>query len=157
MRTADIDYGEDVSPTVDPPPGPDAGELIDFPFFLDPIGYQAAMEVRYCRGGVGHGFATAWMRMRYPLVAGEQPSPAQRTVCAVDSGSGVSARLDTEEFAFLNPDLTVYIQRPPGGAWIGMNAVTSPENDGIGIADTHVFDESGPIGRATQSLLITRR
>jgi len=152
-----LSFGEPVLPDTRPMADLEAATAIDFPFFPYDVGYHKAMDVRYCAGGVGYGYAEAWMRMRMPLVAGEQPSPWQRVLCAADSGSGVSARLDTDRFAFLNPDLTVYLHRPPVGEWIGLSSVTTPEATGIGIADTHLHDPNGPIGRGTQSLLITSR
>jgi hypothetical protein len=35
--------------------------------------------------------------------------------------------------------------------------VTLPESDGIGMADTRLRDERGPIGRAVQTLLVAER
>jgi hypothetical protein len=43
------------------------------------------------------------------------------------------------------------------GEWICMHAVTLPEPNGIGMADTQLFDARGPIGRAAQTLLIADR
>src|SRR6185503_6909674 len=40
------------------------------------------------------GPAVVWMRMRHPLVEGEEPTPLQRVLVAADSGNGVSASLD---------------------------------------------------------------
>ena len=61
------------------------------------------------------GPATVWMRMRQPLVAGEQPSPLQRLLVAADSGNGVSATLDWARFVFINVDLSVHLNRMPAG------------------------------------------
>ena len=38
-----------------------------------------------------------------------------------------------------------------------LDAITLPEPDGVGMADTALFDERGPIGRAVQTLLVDRR
>jgi Acyl-CoA thioesterase C-terminal domain len=96
------------------------------------------------------------MRMRHPLVAGEPPSPLCRVLVAADSGNGVSAALDYQRWRFINPDLTVYLLRPPTGEWVALEAATSAAA-GIGLADTALHDEQGPIGRAAQALFIDRR
>ena len=49
------------------------------------------------------------------------------------------------------------VLRPvPIGEWVCL-AVTLPQGDGIGLADTALWDEKGPIGRATQTLLVAER
>jgi hypothetical protein len=45
----------------------------------------------------------------------------------------------------------------PAGEWVCLDAVTLPERSGIGMADTRLHDERGPIGRALQTLLVDRR
>ena len=95
--------------------------------------------------------------MGVPLIPGEQPSPLQRVLAAADSGNGVSAALDWRRFLFINVDLTVHLHRAPEGEWVCLEAVTLPESDGIGMADTRLHDERGPIGRAVQTLLVAER
>jgi hypothetical protein len=97
------------------------------------------------------------MRMRQPLVEGEEPSPLQRLLAAADSGNGVSATLDWSRYRFINVDLTVHLHRPLAGEWVCLDAITIPEGDGVGLADTALYDERGPIGRAAQTLLVDRR
>jgi hypothetical protein len=38
-----------------------------------------------------------------------------------------------------------------------MDATTRIEPDGIGLADTALYDERGPIGRGTQTLVVEQR
>ena len=103
------------------------------------------------------GPATVWMRMRCPLVAGEEPSPLQRALVAADVGNGISAVLDWREFLFINVDLTVNLERMPEGEWVCVDAVSRPRPSGIGTAESELFDRDGRIGRATQTLLFARR
>lgn len=122
------------------------------------VGYHTAMEYRFVAGAFTElGPALVWMRMRQPLVAGEQPSPLQRVITAADSGNGVSATLDLERYIFINVDLSVHLHRLPAGEWIGLDAVTLPEPEGVGLADSVLHDERGPIGRALQTLLVRER
>jgi Acyl-CoA thioesterase C-terminal domain/Acyl-CoA thioesterase N-terminal domain len=142
----------------DSPPGPDAGREAEFFDTGQAVGYHTAMEYRFIRGAfVELGPATVWMRMRHPLVAGEDPSPLQRVLVAADSGNGVSATIDWARYVFINVDLTVQLHRLPAGEWVCLDAITIPEPTGVGLADTALFDERGPIGRALQTLLIAER
>lgn len=138
-------------------PPPEACEETMFPFFASDVGYHTSMELRIGRGGVGHGHAVAWLRMRHPLVLGEEPSALQRLAIAADSGNGVSAALDHERFVFINPDLTVYVHRLPEGEHIGLSARTIAERRGVGLADDRMYDRRGPVARACQSLMLAPR
>jgi hypothetical protein len=116
------------------------------------------MEYRFVSGAFRElGPATVWMRMRWPLVEGEEPTPLQRVLVAADSGNGVSATVDWSAYLFINVDLTVHLHRLPAGEWVCLDAVTTPEPTGIGLADTALRDEGGPIGRALQTLLVRER
>jgi hypothetical protein len=140
------------------PPPPDEGEPQAFFDTGHDVGYHTAMEYRFVAGAFREqGPATVWMRMRQPLVAGEDPSPLQRVLAAADSGNGISATLDYGRFVFINVDLTVHLHRAPGGEWVCLDAITIPEPEGVGISDTALYDERGPIGRAAQTLLISQR
>ena len=142
------------------PPGhePADGEPGEFfPTGAD-AGYHTAVDYRFVRGGfLEPGPALVWMRARVPVVAGEELSPLQRVLVVADSGNGVSATLDWRRFLFINVDLTVHLHRHPGGEWVCLDAVTTAEPDGVGLADAVLLDESGPIGRALQTLLVAER
>ena len=58
---------------------------------------------------------------------------------------------------FINPDLTLYIDREPAGEWIALESRTYIARKGVGTAESVLYDKDGRIGRATQSLLIARR
>jgi Thioesterase-like superfamily len=137
--------------------GPEAGRVMPFFPTGQAVGYHTAMEVRFVAGSFREpGPATAWMRMRHPLVPGETPSPLCRVLTAADSGNGISASLDYQRWRFINPDLTVYLMRPPVGEWVALEAATTAAA-GIGLADTTLHDRQGPIGRAVQALFVDRR
>jgi len=137
---------------------PSEAEPRDFFDTGQDVGYHTAMEVRFLSGAyLEPGPARAWMRMRGSLVAGEEPSPLDRVLVAADSGNGVSAPLDYRRWLFINADLSVALRRLPRGEWVGLEAATHAEPDGIGLSDTRLHDEHGAIGRATQSLLVGPR
>jgi hypothetical protein len=155
VRTVEV--GLDATPGGSFPRSPEDSDPYTFTFFSDSVGYHTAMEVRVARGTWGKGPLAGWMRMRFPLVPGEEPAPVERVLAAADSGNGISPFLDPKKFSFVNPDLTVHLRRDPIGEWIGLDAATAIEPDGTGLAESALFDARGPIGRSLQSLVVERR
>ena len=143
----------------DPPP-PAPAEASGGGFFAtgQEHGYHTGMEARFLAGGFNEpGPASVWLRMRQPLVAGEQPTQLQRTLIAADIGNGISSALPFERWVFINVDLTVQLERLPAGEWICVDAVTRPQRSGIGSSDSVLSDERGRIGRALQTLVFSER
>jgi hypothetical protein len=157
LRSDSVEF-EPPETRVSRPPPPDAGEPGEFFHTGYDVGYHSAMEYRFVSGAFMEvGPATVWMRMGVPLVPDEHPSPLQRVLAAADSGNGVSAALDWSRYLFINVDLSVHLHRMPAGEWVCLDAETFPEEGGVGMADTRLLDESGPIGRAVQTLLVAER
>jgi hypothetical protein len=140
-----------------PPPLPAGLEPYELPFLTSETGYQSSMELRFARGAPGDSPVSVWLRMKVPLLPGEKPSPFVRAVCAADSGNGVAQVVDFDKFTFVNADLNLSFLRRPKGEWICLEAHTMATKDGVGFSDTRLWDEKGPIGRGTQSLLVRPR
>jgi Thioesterase-like superfamily len=155
----DLERGDDgLTMAGDAPAPPEASASTPFFDFGWDAGYHTAMDARVANGSFSRpGPATVWLRMRQPLVGGEEPSPLTRVLVAADSGNGVSWTLDLRRFLFVNVDLSVHLHRLPRGEWLCLDAVTTPEPVGVGLADTALWDEGGRIGRSLQTLLIDRR
>lgn len=158
LAIAEAAVGVDSQPAPMDEATPEQSEPVDFPFFRksEPC-YATAMELRFGRGAFGVGDVMGWIRTRIPLLEGREPSPLERVMLAADSGNGISQRLDIRKFTFLNADLTVTLQRPARGEWVGMAARTDLDARGIGVADTRLYDVQGPIGRGIQTLLVRER
>lgn len=159
IRRAELDLPR-ITPNVPAMPAPDECEVIKlFPFAgsAADVGFWLAMEMRQARGSwTDPGPAAAWFRLRVPMVAGEEPSPLQRVAAAADFGNGISSALERGAYLFINPDLTVYLHDPPATAWVGLDAVTAIEPEGVGLAIGVLHDERGVIGRSVQALLVDR-
>lgn len=152
---------------------PQDGQDARFAFDMERKSFAAsATEMRFLSGrpltgelpeqvvSVNHtpsGAATVWMRLRHPLLPGEPLTPVARTAAASDFGNGVAAVLPFEEYLFINADLTISLDRRPQGEWIALEARTLLHPDGIGWAESVLHDERGPVGRATQVLVVQRR
>lgn len=142
---------------------PMLSEAIPGPFpvqgrFQEPPSFGSSVDVRYdpasdiARGGP----TTLWMRSKYPILKDEEPSPFQRIAPLADCGNGISHNGDLGSFSFVNSDLTISLHRPPRGDWFGSRAVSHWHMSGIGLADAELYDADGPVGRATQTLLLDR-
>jgi acyl-Coa thioesterase superfamily protein/acyl-CoA thioesterase superfamily protein len=144
--------------TADPPAqGPDAGGGVDL-FPTSRVSYLTAMEWRFIKGMfLEQGPATAWARMRVPLVDDEEITPLSRALVLADSGNGISSALDFDNWIFINCDLTVYLHRLPMDEWVCLDAVTTIEPSGIGLAASVLSDEEGVIGRGLQALFVAPR
>lgn len=128
-----------------------------FPFSTKMIGYQDLIESRIAEGAMFRGPSAVWFRMRYPLVAGEEPSALQRVAVAADSGNGISAVLGFDRYIFVNSDLTINLLRQAVGEWVCIDARTLLGPSGGGLAEARIFDALGLVGRSTQSLAIRLR
>jgi hypothetical protein len=160
MRRGEVALPEGTMPT-GAPPAPGAG-VESRPPWADKVAYEAfhtrAIEMRFVRGSFADpGPATAWLRLCVPLVAGETTSALSRVAAAADFGNGISWVLTREDgYRFINPDLTIYLHRHAAGEWIALESTTLPDPHGVGLAESRLYDERGPIGRSVQSLLIER-
>jgi hypothetical protein len=147
----------------DPPPfpGPDDGRLSDF-FGADPSSppmfATRAMEIRFVQGTFREpGPATAWFRLRQPLVAGETTKPFELAASAGDFGNGIASVVSWEENVFINPDLTLYFEREPRGEWVAMQSETRVRPDATAVSESVIWDQEGRVGRAIQALFVAPR
>ena len=140
--------------TEPPPPDPNGFAPATLPWTRTSLP-GGAVEIRYVEGALGPiGPCTAWFRLRVPVIVGEEPTPLQRLLVAADFPNGISNVLDFRKWVFINPDLTVYIEREPVGEWIALQADTRIVEDETALAQAVIFDTEGRIGRSLQSLYI---
>jgi hypothetical protein len=146
--------------TTQPPPfpGPEEGARNDWESEHRRMFATEAMEIRFVKGRfLEPGDAVAWFRLRHPLVQGQPIHPLERVAAAGDFGNGIAAVLDWDEHVFINPDLTLYIERPPVDEWVALESQTRIEAGSVGIAESVMWDRRGRIGHATQSLVVGPR
>jgi Acyl-CoA thioesterase C-terminal domain/Acyl-CoA thioesterase N-terminal domain len=154
LRPAEIDAA-----ALDPPPfpGPEAGEVNDWseerPMFA-----THAMEIRFVQGRFRKpGPSTAWFRLRAPLIAGEATFGQDRAAAAGDFGNGIASTLSWSEHVFINPDLTLYLEREPVDEWVALQSEMRVLAGSVSVAESILWDRRGRIGRAVQSLLVGPR
>jgi len=143
-------------PHSDELPSPEDCEVFHFAFPYE--GYTDGVEMRRIEGTpFSGGDAAIWVRMVKPLIEGEAADPY--TLCGMfgDLGNGISAIGNMQEMLLVNTDLTLYLVRRPESEWIAMKSLTISHGLGLGMTDSLVYDASGFVGRANQSILIDRR
>jgi hypothetical protein len=140
-------------------PGPVHGTPVRFALDdADRTSFAAsAMEMRWLSDAKALGPGRVWMRLRHPLVPGREPTALARLAATADFGNGVSATLPFDRFLFINADLTIHLQRPPRGEWIGLDANTLLHDGGTGLAESVLHDLHGAVGRAFQTLVVQPR
>ena len=142
---------------VTPPPTPEESASFELPFMTGDEGYHRAIEWRLARGTWGLGPVAMWLRPRVALVEGERPSPLECLVTAADSASGVAAVVDPSRTTFVNGDLTIALHRMPVSEWSCLDAATTGEPHGVGLARARLWDTTGLVGRSLQTLLLEPR
>lgn len=153
-----LDAVTGVASTAHPFPGPDQGRPNDWAHAIGPGFVAGAMDIRFVEGRFrSPGPSVAWFRLRCPLVAGEETSPLQRLAAAGDFGNGIASELSWDDHVFINPDLTLYVERPPRGEWVALESHMRVIRGSVAMTESVLWDEHGRIGRAIQSLLVWTR
>ena len=154
IRRTDLDIPFD-QPVEPPIPGPDEGRPA---IFFENAGAFAtdAVEIMMLQGDFAEaGPGQAWLRLKFPLVEGEETTGVERAAAAADFGNGVSNLGGKDRsWLFINPDLEIRLIRPPDGEWIHLNSETRINPEGVGVATSTIGDRAGWLGIASQSLLV---
>jgi hypothetical protein len=157
IRVSDADEVASIENSARDVPGPEGIEPWK-PFEPVEPKYICGMEWRFARSDFeSMGPAAAWMRLRIPLVAGEETMPLSRVLAAADSGNGISHEIEFGQALFINTELTVHLFRAPATEWVCLDARTHQNARGIGLAESNLWDERGLIGRGAQALYLGAR
>ncbi len=121
-------------------------------------GFFDAADLRLPEGALGTpGASDGWVRLMVPVVDDEPVAALSRVAAAGDFGNGISAPLPMDRYLFINPDLTIAIDREPIDEWVGVDCRSTAQTTGIGRTVTDLSDRRGPIGTALQSLYVAAR
>lgn len=112
------------------------------------------LDVAYPPGfGLQPGPKTIWMRTPQ-LLEGEQQSPIQSLCALADCGNGISWNARPKEMGFMNTDLTLNVHREPQSDWLASDSLSHWHGTGIGMSQSVLQDESGPVATALQTLVL---
>lgn len=157
LIASEIGPSTDTADAPPPFPGPHEARTNDWrerrPMFA-----TEAMDIRFVEGRFREpGPATAWFRLAHPLIAGAEILPVDRVAAAGDFGNGIASELTWEDHTFINPDLTLYLERDPVSEWVALQSRMRVFPGAVAAAESVLWDERGRIGRAIQSLLVGGR
>jgi len=123
---------------------------------LIPPGFHCEVELRWAPKQHAEARA-AWLRMPMAFVDDETASPFVRSATLSDLGNAIATMARRADGAppvsYINPDVTLYLEREPRGEWIGLELDTLSETDGVGLAHVVLHDGDGPFGRALSARL----
>lgn len=112
------------------------------------------LDVAYPQGsGLDAGPKTLWMRTT-TLLEGEEQSPIQSMCALADCGNGISWNATPAEMGFMNTDLTLHIHREPNSDWLASDSLSHWHGTGIGMSQSVLMDEDGPVATALQTLVL---
>ncbi len=112
------------------------------------------LDVAYPPGfGLEPGPKTLWMRTPQ-LLEGEEQSPVQSLCALADCGNGISWNARPSEMGFMNTDLTLNVHREPRGDWLASESISHWHETGIGMSQSVLQDEAGPVATALQTLVL---
>jgi hypothetical protein len=144
--TTDLPMPDSVQPMV-------PWEVVARPGFLDGIELR-----RFPRPGAPEGVTAYWVRVRLPLVLGEETSDLARLAIAADFTNNIGVLIETHTFTAINPDVNVHVVRPPAGEWIAVVGETRFDmGAGLGVSTAELRDLDGVCAIGTTSTLVQPR
>ncbi len=144
-------------------PDPEWAEALPETTFATPAdtlpGFLGGIELKYFPRPQGvEGSFGLWVRLRGPLIAGEEPTPLQRLSVAADFTNLIGATFDHQRLSGINPDLNVHLLRQPAGEWVGVVGDTHLElATGVGVSSAQLRDRDGVCGLSANCQLVQRR
>lgn len=141
-----------------PVPPPDQSEPVLLEFWGDEPDFSSAVDLRAAEGRpfTGTGPATMWVSVEAPLLPGEPWNPYAHALAAADFPNGVSSIEPIDALVAINTDVTVYFGREPVGKWLAVRSQTNSSGLGLGMTDSLLYDASGFVGTANQSIFFDR-
>lgn len=119
--------------------------------------HRHMVEVKEVSGGYDQpGPGSLWMRVTRPIIEGSPIIALQRLLVLADFCNGVSRPMVEPGWLFMNPDLTVNINRLPSDEWVGLQARSHYSETGQGLATGTLWDEHHYLGQSIQTLFIDR-
>jgi hypothetical protein len=123
--------------------------------------FHRALEIR---PALGTEAAAMWFRLCCPFVADEVTTPLVRAAAIADWTYSIpflrALLIDPEaarrerSFTTINPDTSLNLHRPMAGEWLCLESQVHHAGSGAGSAVALLYDADGPIGHASQSILI---
>jgi hypothetical protein len=127
----------------------------DLPGVADYLVYGA--ELRQSPAPVD-GVHSVWIRLRIPVVAGEEIRPTSRAVVGLDMVNLIGVNPgEPHQVGIINPDVSGHLTRGPVGEWVAMTGNSYYHHTtGHGLSTALLSDEDGVFGVTSTSQLLGR-
>ncbi len=113
-----------------------------------------AAELRFVSGSTeSSGPAVVWARLTSPLMAGQPLTPLVMAATVADLAAAAGWEHEPDQPAFINPDLSLHLNRYPQGPWICIDARNHRSAGAVAFNEATFSDDRGPFGRVLQSLV----
>jgi hypothetical protein len=114
-------------------------------------------ELRRTRQSVD-GVHGAWVRLRVPVVAGEEIRQTSRVTIPMDCVNLIGASIDRSNASAINADVSAHVSRPPVGEWVGLTGNTwFAHSVGHGVSAATMSDAGGVFGVTSTSQILEPR
>lgn len=118
-------------------------------------GVHDVIDVRWLANQATEGRSKAWMRMPLPLLPGVALSPLSTVAILADCISAASP-IGSIFGPWINTDISLYLHRALEGEWLGMEIERDVQPSGLGVATAKLYDQQGPIGSASEAVLVNQ-
>jgi hypothetical protein len=142
-----------------PLPAPDTLQDVSFRDVLFsgkdgmPPGLHTTIQMRPASGLREQGQGAAWLRLPATILAGTANSPFMRAALTSDFSNGVGQLSLGNNQGTINADISLQLLRLPQPGWIGIDARTWLQDNGLAMVQAQLYDGVGLIGQVTQSAM----
>jgi len=99
------------------------------------------------------GQGKAWLSLPVPVIDGQINSPFMLAALMSDFCNGVGQLKLAENLGMINADIHLQLFRAPVGDWIGIDAQTLVQANGLGMVTAELHDVLGLIGQVNQTVM----
>jgi hypothetical protein len=154
LRLADL--GEIDVPRGEPRPGPQPEWIRPYrdPFpDREPPGVSGAAEFAHDGHRDQFFVGPTWVRMKVPVVAGQEASPLARMTFTADFASGIGQPRQMPVRG-INADLSLSVVRPPRADWLCFTGTGWTSSQGIGHSQALISDDEGVAASVSLTRLV---
>jgi len=147
-------------PSRQTPPGPEGFSVSNFLGGAAsdgklPPSMHAVVAAKVVSGFKFRGQGTAWMHIDADVVQGEPNTPLAYMGMMSDYGNGLGQIFLGGGMACINADIDLHLTRyPQANDWICLESSTQMSEEGFGVTQTRLYDENGPLGHVSQTLVV---
>lgn len=115
-----------------------------------PPGLHTTVQMRPASALRETGQGKAWLRLPATIVAGQRNTPFMLAALMSDFSNGVGQLAINQQQGVINADISLHLLRLPETEWIGIDARTLLQDNGVALVQAQLYDSRGLIGQVSQ-------